>query len=405
MPAKQESASVSQFSKEQLAITTGEWITYDDAYSQADKIMAKINGFNIPWIWPEESSDFYKLCPILSETVHIFFSDDPITGIKASVPRAFISTRSAHHYGEFGSNRIDDIGGIAPGLTFDPDIAQTVYNKLNEFDKGRKALQEVVLDGMDLDTIKNQMTNHIPLTKDQLRFLNEIDRKIYLLPRRGSDPRIAEIRAQRTFVDLYTVFACKPGEVALAPNQISTKTKVYVGPITREILERLPAQTEFIYNQFPERRVDRTTVIVNEKDMQTLLEDKNIDIKERVLGLLTNKNFLPHSVRIVKLRVGAFGFTENPTHKEILDAARLSGLKQCSPEIAISLVLSQIDNQNGDIDWFIPIDPDSIPKSFRLRDPVLQLWLENMYDELCLHANGIQLTDHRYLAREYIFTY
>jgi len=135
-------------------------------------------------------------------------------------------------------NAIREIRGIAPSQNIESDMEIILEEKLKEFPDASR-YKKKVNDMKILTEIYQKYINHIEFTKEELRFLYEIDTKIDGFGY-DDDPRIAEIikfRSRRR--DLSIIFDCNEDEIGLSKSDLNRKLVYYDGNIELSDLSNL----------------------------------------------------------------------------------------------------------------------------------------------------------------------
>lgn len=139
----------------------------------------------------------------------------------------------------------------------------------------------------------------------------------------------------------------KSEELARNKKEINDQTKIYIGPLSKEILQY---NIENIYTSFPEGKIERGDIeiggmteeelereIKNTKDEQS----RNYQINSYAESMMKHPDFLtsvkerlkkPETINLVKLKVRDLGFTNNPTTDELYAKAEELGLELCPAE-------------------------------------------------------------------------
>ena len=200
--------------EKQSNTTLGKWIKYEQG-SDYHKWRDSLQGYYTGWCTAAgenfakeqlENGDFY-----------VYYTLDK--NGEAKVPRIAIRMN--------GHNEIGEIRGIADNQNMEPEMISILEKKLEEFpdrDKYRKKEYDMQF----LTTIDNKVQKGYDLTKEELRFLYEIDSKIEGFGY-WEDSRIEEIINKRNITkDLACIFDCKEEEVCLGGDLPKDKTiKVY----------------------------------------------------------------------------------------------------------------------------------------------------------------------------------
>ena len=200
--------------EKQSNTTLGKWIKYEQG-SDYHKLRDSLQGYYTGWCTAAgenfakeqlENGDFY-----------VYYTLDK--NGEAKVPRIAIRMN--------GHNEIGEIRGIADNQNMEPEMIPILDKKLEEFpdrDKYRKKEYDMQL----LTTIDNKVQKGYDLTKEELRFLYEIDSKIEGFGYE-KDPRIKETINKRNITkDLMYIFDCKEDEICVGGDLPKDKTiKVY----------------------------------------------------------------------------------------------------------------------------------------------------------------------------------
>ena len=200
--------------EKQSNTTLGKWIKYEQG-SDYHKLRDSLQGYYTGWCTAAgenfakeqlENGDFY-----------VYYTLDK--NGEAKVPR--IAIRMNGHY------EIGEIRGIADNQNMEPEMISILEKKLEEFpdrDKYRKKEYDMQF----LTTIDNKVQKGYDLTKEELRFLYEIDSKIEGFGYE-KDPRIKETINKRNITkDLMYIFDCKEDEICVGGDLPKDKTiKVY----------------------------------------------------------------------------------------------------------------------------------------------------------------------------------
>lgn len=154
-----------------------------------------------------------------------------------SMPRAGI---------EIKDDKIVAIHGIVKGQNLDPYISVVLEKKLEGFPDKEK-YNKKVSDMKLLTKMDSKRNKGEELTKEELRFLYEIDTKIEGFGLQ-EDPRIEEIRKGRdNRKDLADIFSCRPEQVALNVNKLNKTIIVFWGDlICGNQLKELPPSLTYI---------------------------------------------------------------------------------------------------------------------------------------------------------------
>ena len=145
-------------------------------------------------------------------------------------------------------NSIAEIRGIAENQNLETNMEEVVEKKLEEF-PDKDTYKKKVNDMKMMTYIYTKFKNKVELTKEDLRFLYEIDNEIIGFGY-GTDPRIEEIIKARNNErkDLAMLFSCKEEEIALNKTEaLSGNFKCYRGSLYLGVFKsakglKLPSQ-------------------------------------------------------------------------------------------------------------------------------------------------------------------
>ncbi len=128
-------------------------------------------------------------------------------------------------------NRIGEIRGVAKNQNIESNMEKIVKEKLNEFPDKEEYLKKVK-DMEMLTYVYTKFENKVELTKEDLRFLYEIDDKIIGFGYE-EDPRIQEIKDNRNIrKDLAIAFDCKEEEISFTKEEVlSGNIKYHYGDL------------------------------------------------------------------------------------------------------------------------------------------------------------------------------
>lgn len=193
--------------------------------------------------------------------------------------------------------------------------------------------------------------------------------------------------------------SCKPEEIAQGPEEITEATKVYLGKLTPEIIR---LDIENIYSSFPEGKIQKYNIEIGgktKKELKAELQSKGIYVYPYACDLLDSPDFTTskniESKNLVRLTVGALGFTSSPTIDQIYKRAEELGLGLCPAEVGPRLRLSY---SGGDWMWIAMkqiTDRDRGPKIF---------CLDHDADELILYASYASPGGQWALGSKFVFS-
>jgi len=166
--------------EKELANIEGEWIKYPQN-SDFMPLTKSLEGHSTGWCTAAESTAEAQL---KNGDFYVYYSYDKDG--KPTIPRSAIRMQG---------NSIAEVRGIAESQNLDPYIGEVVNNKLADFSDG-KVYQKKSADMKRLTEIDNKNNQGLELTKNDLRFLYEIDSPINGFGY-SKDPRIAELLDSR----------------------------------------------------------------------------------------------------------------------------------------------------------------------------------------------------------------
>jgi hypothetical protein len=361
---------VTPASREQLQSTAGEWVKYNQG-SDHMPLVQSLQGHGTGWCTAGESTATAQL---QNGDFYVFYSMD--ADGNPCIPRAAIRMN--------GHDQIGEVRGVAADQNLDPTIAPVVEAKLKEFPDGA-AYEKKTTDMKMLTAIEQATHEQKALTKEQLRFLYELDGEIEGFGYER-DPRISELRAARNpEEDMPLVFECAPEQIARDASDIKENTRAYVGELVPGIFQLLPDGMEHIYTSFPEGRIRQDRVDIGGTTREELLrqlEGKGIKISDYARDMLVSKDFTtaekPEAADLVHLSVESLGFPKGATTKEIYERAEALGLELCPAEVGPQYRLkygNQPMNERLSIGMKQISDRMGRPSVFRLEHYEDGLWL------------------------------
>lgn len=330
-------------SPEQLTITSGEWIKYDQG-SDHIPLVKSIQGHGTGWC---TAGEFTAQGQLQSGDFYVYYTLDREE--KPTIPRAAIRMEG---------NRIAEIRGIAADQNLDGGVVQVVEEKLKEFPDGER-YKKRVRDMELLTEIEHKMRQAQSLTRQELVFLYELDSLIEGFGF-SRDPRIQELRSQRTLnEDLPSIFECGERQIARSAMEISADTKAFIGSLEPGIFLKIQLYgIEHIYTSFPEGRITRKTVKIGGASPEVLLEKihkRSEEESKEVEYMIKSSDFitLDHTeeIALVQLKLKDLGFSEKDTVKvdEFFKRGVELGLELCPPEVGPYYLLTYSEKPEK---WF-----------------------------------------------------
>ncbi|MCB0411925.1 MAG: hypothetical protein KDD22_05325 [Bdellovibrionales bacterium] len=199
----------------------GKWIVYPKG-SDHMPLVRSLDGKNTGWCTAGEAT---AKSQIAQGDFHVFYSLD--SNGQLTIPRVAIRMEG---------NEIAEVRGVAKDQNLDEQISQSavVATKLKEFgDEGQK-FEKRDRDMKLLTEIENKARLDQELSKEELRFLYEIDSKIEGFGYKG-DPRIGQIIANRDkYTDINVMFDGKFTREEISSTReeaLSGKAKIHIGDL------------------------------------------------------------------------------------------------------------------------------------------------------------------------------
>jgi len=323
-----------EYSTEGLKETRGEWKTYKQG-SAPDELVKSLDGHPLEWCTANIDTARTQL---KGGDFHVYYSINEKG--EAIIPRVAIRMES---------NNIAEVRGIAAGQNMDPYIGDVVKEKMTEFPDGEK-YEKKNADMKRLTEIEEKNNRQEELSKDDLRFLYEIDSKIEGFGYE-KDPRIQEIILTRKIEDdAPIVLEYQREEIAFGQEEYDNAVednrviKAYIGPLFPQIFSQ---NLDHIYASFPNGRIEKAEITIGTKNKEELIREleereksinpeDNIYISDYARSMLQKPEFAvinkPEKINLIKLKVQDLGLA-SPTTNELYKRAEELGLELCPPEI------------------------------------------------------------------------
>jgi hypothetical protein len=181
----------------------------------------------------------------------------------------------------------------------------------------------------------------------------------------------------------------KPEEIAITREQVTARTRIYIGKPFPGFFKWLPDGIEHVYTSFPEGEIKRETVFAGGKSgkvYEQMLKQGRVTIIGSAEDILESKDFVTlhksEKVNLVLLTVGGLGFVNYPTTDQLYNKAQDLGLELCPPEVGPELRLKYRD-QSLDEPTFIGMKQivvsDGNPKIFGLEHHGLSFWFNGYW--------------------------
>lgn len=385
-------AEIPEYSASGLEETQGRWVKYNQNSDPAP-LVASLQGHPLEWCTADMETARIQL---KGGDFYVYYSLDEDGN--STIPRLAIRMQ--------GTRIAEPPRGIAPDQNLDPYISDVLVKKLEEFGSEGEAFRKRTDDMKRLTEIEKKSEANISLTREDLRFLYELDSKIEGFGYH-KDPRIEEIRSSRKpEEDMPIVFGCTPGQIAHNIGEIRPDTKAYVhddrlGPLEKGIFDRLEG-IEYIYTSFPEDRIQIEETKLKEKSKFQLIKDlDNAKVNfPYAKTMIENREFTvspPETIKTVRLKVADLGLKNGGTTAEIIgtkdDVDRDGnpapftkgkmtemGLGLCPDDFGVYKRLEDTNQPLGDYYWIAmqPIaDRDGDPHVFELYRDGGGLWLND----------------------------
>lgn len=361
-------------SAEQLAITKGTWIKYDQG-SDHMPLVQSLQGHGTGWCTAGESTAKTQL---QNGDFYVYYSETLEGDLE--IPRAAIRMQG---------DRIAEVRGIAEQQNLDSFIAPIVQEKMKEFPDGA-SYERKSEDMKKLTSIENKSKLGQELNQSDLRFLYELDAPIQGFGYQ-KDPRIAEILSGRNLdEDLPVLFNCTPDQIVTTIDQVNENTVAYIGPWNPEIYQKLPDTVEYLYESFPGQKIFRKTIELTPKTPEQYTKEL-VDAGNQMstyTGQMLNKIEplqTPEPINLVSFSLKQLGFPSSATLQEIYDKAQSLGLELCPPQVGPELRLNYTDQPSGEY-LVIAMNPitgaGGNPRLFRVYQNDSVSWLDNGYGKL-----------------------
>jgi len=207
----------------ELLTTKGEWVKYDQG-SDHMPLVESLQGHGTGWCTAGENTAKKQLA---GGDFYVYYSYDkdgqPI------IPRVAIRMD--------GKAKIGEVRGISHEQNLDPYINDVVEEKLDEFGPEGELYQKKVEDMKRLTEIDNRHKKRKELSKDDLKFLYEIDDKIKGFGYQ-EDPRIKEILESRDIKgDISNVLKISKDQISLTSKEaLSGNIKFHYGDLDLDSL-------------------------------------------------------------------------------------------------------------------------------------------------------------------------
>ena len=192
--------------------TDGIWVKYDQG-SDYKPLWESLQGKNTGWCTAGEETAKTQL---YNGDFYVYYTKNKDGEYKE--PRIAIRMD--------GKNKIGEVRGVGEHQNLEGCMTPIAEEKLNEFPDKDKYLKKVN-DMKLLTEIDNKVSNNMDLTKEELRFLYEVDSKIEGFGF-SKDPRIKEIKDRRNLKkDLAFIFDCKEENIGTKLSDFDKNEIIY----------------------------------------------------------------------------------------------------------------------------------------------------------------------------------
>lgn len=277
--------------------TDGVWIKYNQG-DDYRSLWKSLQGKNTGWCTAGEEAARSQL---KIGDFYIYYTRDKNNEYKNS--------RIAIRMNE--NEEIEEIRGIAKDQNLESNMEKVLEEKLSEFaDKDK--YQKKVTDMNMLTILEKKQKENIEFTKEELRFLYEIDNKI-----KGfgweEDPRIAEIKLLRNSKkDIAIIYELSEELIATKVNDISKTTSIFYGDLE-------------LYSKEIPSQFSNLQVVIGSVEFPLLTDASNLNLLQAIIG---NANFgnLKNSKDLKSLRyIGGGAVFSNLSSSKGLDSLQFIG--------------------------------------------------------------------------------
>ena len=351
---------VTPASAEQKETIEGEWIKYNQGSNHAP-LFNSLQGHGTGWCTAGEATAQAQL---EQGDFYVYYSQDEQGN--NTIPRIAIRLQN---------NGIAEIRGINYEQNLEPALVDIAKEKAQTL-PGHEQYEKKSSDMKFLTAIEKKMAKSQDLTKDELKFLYEIDNPIEGFGYQ-KDPRIKELRNQRDKgKDRLVIFECEPSQIAGSEQELKEKLKnkeeikAYVGPLFPSIFKLLPQSVEHIYTEFPEGRIRQKTIklgtgLETKDDFIKALKQNEFEVNDWAKNIMGNPEFTAAKKeteeRLIILSVADLGFKDGAKIEDIYKRAEELGLEICPAQTGPQLRLQYKDQP---MDEYCLIGMKSISDSY-----------------------------------------
>lgn len=201
----------------------GEWVKYDQG-SDHMPLCQSLQGYGTGWCTAGEGVAKKQL---EVGDFHVFYTKNKKG---KNVPRVTIRMQEGE---------IAEVRGIDADQNLEGVMTDVAKEKMKDL-PGAEKYEKRVNDMKQLTVIEKKTQKGEKLTKDELRFLYEMDATIDGFGYK-TDPRIKELQEKRgKRKDMSFLFDCRPEQIATCDTELDDKTEIYVGQPSFYFLKRVP---------------------------------------------------------------------------------------------------------------------------------------------------------------------
>ncbi|MBQ9071614.1 MAG: hypothetical protein IJY25_00445 [Bacilli bacterium] len=273
----------------------GIWIRYD-RNSDYNKLLESLRGYNTKWCTTGKGT---AIAQLKEGILYIYYTLDKNNEYR--IPRIAIRIKG---------NQIVEIKGIGKYQNLESGLENVVEQKIKELPNNDNYFRKVD-DMKKLTYIYKKQKNKENLTREELKFLYEIENKILYFGLK-EDPRIKEIIKRRNIKeDISYALDCKKEQVALKQSEINENTVYYRGYLKNsKIIPKIISS----YLSLDEENIEGilpTQIIGGCLFLNKLTETKKLILSRIVCGSVYLNNLKQASTLILPSRVDESVYLES----------------------------------------------------------------------------------------------
>ena len=336
--------------------TEGEWRVFPQG-SNPEELTGTLQGKGTGWCTAGTRTAETQL---QAGEFHVYYSQNDLGENK--IPRLAIRMEG---------DQIAEVRGVAFKQEVDPYIADILTAKMDEFGTQGDRYKKKAEDMKYLTEIDHKVQVGETLTREDLRFLYEMDGPIEGFGYR-KDPRIIQLLdGRQMFLDAAVIFNCTREQVATSEADITPDTKVYIGVWSPSVLEKLPPGVEAYRSNLWEKvlRMHLTYTPKTGAQYQQALEEQGIKVYDSDLLEKHYGSDQEESLNLVEFSVQELGFPTGATYEAICTRAQGLGLTLCPKEVGpelrlryqgdsyLMMAMEALSNRDGDLRlWYVSRD-------------------------------------------------